>query len=232
MPEVSINASTGASPQQAWAFIEDMDNWAPFLTGYQSHRKLDDRRSLWSVKGELGGLTRVAEFEVTITEWTEPRCVAFELQGLDEPFKGGGTFRIAPLTDFVPQQGEPAARPPARLPAHRWIARLRDWAARRILSLVFTTRPASVPGHEIQRDAGAAAARTALDCTLALNAGGGSGPIMNMLLAPMLPAIGQAMSARLVAALDAIAAAPPNPGSTAPRAPTDRPSRNPGELTA
>ena len=21
-----------------WAFVKDMDNWAPYLTGYQSHR--------------------------------------------------------------------------------------------------------------------------------------------------------------------------------------------------
>jgi carbon monoxide dehydrogenase subunit G len=96
VPAVEIQRPTSASPAAAWAFVSDMDWWAPLLTGYQSHEQIDDRRSRWTVRGELGGLTRLAEFDVVVTEWVEPARIAFTLEGRDDPFSGSGTFAIAP----------------------------------------------------------------------------------------------------------------------------------------
>ena len=37
-------------------FVSDMNNWAPFLTGYQKHEIIDDTDSIWTLKGEVGML--------------------------------------------------------------------------------------------------------------------------------------------------------------------------------
>jgi carbon monoxide dehydrogenase subunit G len=189
VPEVSLAADTAATPAEAWVFIENMENWAPFLTGYQRHETIDDRHSLWVVKGELAGLTLVAEFRVAITEWVAPSLVAFELEGVDEPFAGSGHFRIAAAAGTAAGTATPR-------PARGWWARLRDAIARRLLRGVFGQRGTAPPAVVV-----GAPAATRLECTLALNAGGGSGPIMNLLLAPMLPAIAQDMADRIIAAL-------------------------------
>ncbi|MET0547425.1 MAG: SRPBCC family protein [Caulobacterales bacterium] len=192
MPEVTLSAQCSATPQQAWAFVEHMDNWAPFLTGYQRHETIDERNSIWVVKGELGGLTRIAEFRVQITAWVEPERIAFELEGVDEPFAGHGIFSIAGA------QSDPSPAAPTMRPGI--LQRIRDWIARRILSQIFGST-------ETAKNQPTAAPNTRLTCTLALNASGGSGPIMNILLAPMLPAIAQDMADKIVAALDQRAAA-------------------------
>ena len=47
-----------------WDFVREMDNWAPFLTGYQSHEKQSEDESVWTLKGDLGSLTRTVTLQV------------------------------------------------------------------------------------------------------------------------------------------------------------------------
>lgn len=78
-----------------WQFVQDMNNWAPFTRGYQAHEVINDRESLWTVKGDLGPISRVTRFHVTITEWIEGEKVAFTVRGLNEPISGQGAIAIA-----------------------------------------------------------------------------------------------------------------------------------------
>jgi hypothetical protein len=98
-----------------WAFVQDMDHWARFVTGYQSHEKKSDTESVWTLKGDLGVLSRTLTFRVLITEWNGPSRVRFALEGQNEPMRGEGAFTIEAL---AADGSEPAPAPgPRRAPA-------------------------------------------------------------------------------------------------------------------
>jgi carbon monoxide dehydrogenase subunit G len=97
MAEHTHTVTTSAKPDTVWEFVSDMDRWAPFLLGYQSHEKRSDRESIWKIKGDVGSLTRIVDFRVLITEWTEPERVRFTLEGIGEPMNGDGSFLLEEL---------------------------------------------------------------------------------------------------------------------------------------
>ena len=94
MPEISYTTTMGAPRTEVWAFVRDVNNWAPFARGYQAHEVVDDRESVWTVKGDLGPISRVTKVRVTITEWIEGEKVAFTVVGLNEPISGEGAIRL------------------------------------------------------------------------------------------------------------------------------------------
>lgn len=95
MPETTYSTTTQLGPEELWAFVKDMDNWAPYLTGYQSHEKISEALSEWTLKGDAGPLARSVTFRVHVTEWNGPERVAFELEGLNEDMGGSGCFEIS-----------------------------------------------------------------------------------------------------------------------------------------
>ncbi len=193
MPAVSIERQVAASPEQAWAFIADMDNWAPLLTGYERHERFDDSRSRWTVRGELAGLTRVADIDVLITRWEAPTAIAFTLEGVDEPFTGSGEFSVLAAPPAVADAAAPAARP------GRW-ARLRTALVRWLLSRL--TKGAGAGEPPARDHAVAGQGGTLLRCNLEVTAGGGSGPIMNLLLGPILDTVAEDTAGRIIAAIE------------------------------
>ena len=86
----------GAPIEAVWRFTSDMDNWAPLVTGYQSHERLSDNESLWTLKGQIGQLSKAVTFRVRITEWDEPSRVAFTLEATNDNVAGSGAFSAAP----------------------------------------------------------------------------------------------------------------------------------------
>ena len=94
MPEVDYTAIIEVPRPTVWEFVRDMNNWAPFATGYQSHEVISDRESIWTVKGDVGPISRVTKFRVIITEWVEQEKVAFTVEGLNEPITGEGAITI------------------------------------------------------------------------------------------------------------------------------------------
>lgn len=95
MPEVTYTTTMKAPRAEVWDFVRDMNNWAPFTRGYQTHEVLNDNESVWTVKGDLGPISRVTKFHVTITEWIEGERVSFTVRGLNEPINGRGAITIA-----------------------------------------------------------------------------------------------------------------------------------------
>src|SRR4051812_32819245 len=98
MPEVAYTTEMRMPLDAVWAFVSDMNNWAPFLTGYQKHEIIDASDSLWTLKGEVGILSRIVELRAHVTEWVEPRKVSFTLTGVNEVVEGGGTLVLRRTT--------------------------------------------------------------------------------------------------------------------------------------
>ena len=105
MPEVEYTTTLSLPREAVWSFVKDMNNWAPFLTGYQRHEILSDTDSIWTLKGDVGVLARVVKLKAHVTDWSGPDRVAFTLTGLNEPVEGGG--------ELVMREGSnlPAAAP-------------------------------------------------------------------------------------------------------------------------
>src|SRR5262249_61078339 len=89
MPEVEYTTTMSLPPDAIWAFVKDMNNWAPFLTGYQRHEIQSDTDSVWWLKGDVGILSRTVQLQAHVTEWRGPERVAFTLTGLNEQVEGG-----------------------------------------------------------------------------------------------------------------------------------------------
>ncbi|WLR43386.1 SRPBCC family protein [Bacillus carboniphilus] len=78
--------------KEMWNYIQDMNNWAPLVPGYQIHKIFNEKRSIWHFKMDLGFMKPLVKMEVNITEWKEPSKVSFDLKGLNQPFEGSGFF--------------------------------------------------------------------------------------------------------------------------------------------
>ena len=165
MPEVTHSTVVGVPRDAVWAFVKDMDNWAPMLTGYQKHVRESDTDSVWTLKGDVGILARVVELAAHVTEWCGPERVSFTLTGQNEPVEGGGTLTLEPC--------EPSA--PAAAPRMGPFARLLAWLFALLHGKV--ARPALA---EAPREA------TRLTFTLRMDAGGAMGPLVNAMLAPAM----------------------------------------------
>ncbi len=92
MPSVEHTAVVNAPIENVWQYLEKMSNWAPFLKGYQKHEEINDKESIWTLKGDVGVLSRIVEIKITITEWIEMQKISFELEGITEKVTGNGTF--------------------------------------------------------------------------------------------------------------------------------------------
>jgi carbon monoxide dehydrogenase subunit G len=104
MPEISYTTTMQAPRADVWEFVRDIDNWAPLATGYQGHEVVDERESIWTIKGDVGPISRVTKFRITIEEWIEGDRVAFAVQGLNEPITGQGVIRLSdsgPRTEIL-----------------------------------------------------------------------------------------------------------------------------------
>lgn len=98
MPEAEHILEVKVPLSKVWDFVSDMDQWAPLVPGYVSHEKKGDRESLWTLKGDVGILTKKVTFQINIVEWTQPRKVAFTMKGVNENVSGKGYFLGEALT--------------------------------------------------------------------------------------------------------------------------------------
>lgn len=190
MAEASYSTTTRVPVGALWAFVEDMDNWARFVTGYQAHEKRSDTESLWTLKGDLGVMSRTLSFEVRITEWAVPSRVAFTLAGLNEPMAGEGAFTIE--ADGAPA---PAAAAPA--PRKGLFARLFEAIARWSLALVGgRAERAAAPAPE----AGVALSR--MSFRLRIDPGGPMAPMINAMIKPLLLPAAEQLADKILAHLE------------------------------
>jgi carbon monoxide dehydrogenase subunit G len=107
--EAEYTTTTRIPIAAVWDFVQEMDNWGRFVTGYQKHEKQSDVDSTWTLKGDVGVLSRTLTFQVKILEWNGPSRVSFTLDGVNEPMHGEGTFTLETVAG-ADQLGDVAAR--------------------------------------------------------------------------------------------------------------------------
>jgi carbon monoxide dehydrogenase subunit G len=188
MPEVEYTTRMNLEPEAIWDFVKDMNNWAPFLTGYQSHEVLSETDSIWTLKGDVGMLVRSVTMKVHITEWNGPERVSFTLTGINEEMDGGGTFamgRAAPVsTALVKEKPKTGGL----------FRRMMDTIARFFFRRKFGAGP--------QRKALTAAPASELKFTLRMDAGGKTAPLVNAMLGPALLPAAEDLANKIAAHLE------------------------------
>ena len=210
MAEAEYTTATRVPIDRVWDFVQEMDNWGRFVTGYQKHEKQDETHSTWTLKGDVGVLSRTLTFKVVITEWNGPGRVSFTLDGVNEPMRGEGTFTM--ITVSGDQLGEVAARlrlatrddgvtsvVPAA-PRKNFLFRLLESFWRWVLQLAGGGAPA--------RDAAATRAAaigdsmTQLSFKLRLAPGGPMAPMVEAMIRPLLLPAAEDLANRILAQLE------------------------------
>lgn len=190
MPEVEYSTSMALPTAVVWEFVKDMNNWAPMLTGYQKHEILDDTDSVWTLKGDVGILSRVVRLQAHVTEWIDQERVVFTLTGLNEKVDGGGVL----LMEEVKPEA-PAAT--VAKPKRRWFGRrFLDWFARRVFKRMHGDGPKRLAAAE------AGSAQAKLTFTLRMDAGGPTGPLVNAMLGPALLPAAEDLANKIAAHLE------------------------------
>jgi carbon monoxide dehydrogenase subunit G len=188
MPEVEYTTTLSLPRETVWSFVKDMNNWAPFLTGYQRHEILSDTDSIWTLKGDVGVLARVVKLKAHVTDWSGPDRVAFTLTGLNEPVEGGG--------ELVMRAG--AVLPSVTAVVKRSFGRrILDRLARFLYRLLNGRAPARTTARPLGDGEG-----SRLTFTLRMEAGGPTGPLVNAMLAPALGPAAEDLANRIAAHLE------------------------------
>jgi carbon monoxide dehydrogenase subunit G len=188
--EVEYSTTAKLPIGSIWEFVREMDNWAAFVAGYQSHAKQSETESVWILKGDVGVLARTVKFHVTVTEWAGPGRVSFTLKGLNEPMQGSGAFVMESVG---------AAGPAPAPPREGFVARLLAAIARFLFRLRYgrAERTAAAVG------AGPASAETRLTFRLRVDPGGPMAPMVNALMKPLLVPAAEDLANRILAHLEA-----------------------------
>jgi carbon monoxide dehydrogenase subunit G len=188
MPEVEYTTTLSLPREAVWDFVKDMNNWAPFLTGYQRHEILSNEDSIWTLKGDVGVLARIVRLKAHVIDWSGPDRVAFTLTGLNEAVEGGG--------ELVMREGS-GIQAPAPIVKRSLMRRALDAFARWLYRLV--------NGKGVQRAAPRSqngVAGSSLTFTLRMEAGGPTGPLVNAMLAPALLPAAEDLANKIAAHLE------------------------------
>lgn len=110
MIEAEYSIELALPPEDIWRYVEVIPNWAPLVVGFQKLELVDDRRSRWTLRGDVGILARDVEIQADITRWEPPAHAEFQLTGVTERLSGQGTFHLTPLPDAAGR--EPAGGGP------------------------------------------------------------------------------------------------------------------------
>ena len=189
MAETEFSTTAKLPVETVWDFVRDMDNWASFLTGYQSHDKRSDTESIWTLKGDVGSLQRMLRFRVRVTEWAGPERVRFELEGENEPMTGDGDFRIARYEEASDEPSAP--RRPGLLA--RWLEA--------ILRVLFRRAHGEVQRGE-GADSGPGEGVVKLTFRLRLEPGGPMAPMIDAIIKPAMTIAAEDLSQKIVAHLE------------------------------
>ncbi len=211
MPEVEYRTTMKLAPEQVWEFVRDMNNWAPFLTGYQRHEIESETDSIWTLKGDVGVLSRTVRLKAHVTEWNGPERVAFTLTGIDDVVEGGGMLSIAKPAQNDSHNGDSQNNLQNNSQNNSRNDGSQNDAApqkkfglwRRMMNAFFRWLFRRMNGPGVKRLAPAhAEAASQLTFTLRMEAGGPSGPLVNAMLAPALMPAAEDLANKIAAHLE------------------------------
>jgi carbon monoxide dehydrogenase subunit G len=191
MAETEYATSARLPIETIWDFVQDMDNWAAFVQGYQRHEKQSETESQWVLKGDVGVLARTLQFKVLITEWSGPERVTFQLEGVNEPMKGEGSFTLERYEEAGPAAAEPS-------PRKGFFARL----AQRIARFAYRLFRGRVE-RGAAAGAGPGAGMARMTFRVRLDPAGPMAPMINAMIKPMLLPAAEDLANRILATLEA-----------------------------
>lgn len=199
MAEATYTTTTRIPLDRVWAFVQEMDNWGRFVTGYQKHEKQDEKHSTWTLKGDVGVLSRTLTFEVEIVEWNGPERVSFTLTGVNEPMQGAGTFTMRTVG------GESRARaaglsvetlpPPRRNAIFRLLEAFWRW-------LLGRAGDGAVREADATQAAAVGDSMTELRFELSLKPGGPMAPMVDAMIRPLMLPAAENLANRILAELE------------------------------
>jgi carbon monoxide dehydrogenase subunit G len=189
MPEVEYSTHIDLPPDTIWEFVKDMNNWAPFLTGYQKHEIIDDTDSIWWLKGDVGVLSRMVELKAHVTEWMGPEKVSFTLTGVNEAVEGAG--RLVMVQEQVSSDDTTPSPPPKKS----------------FLDLIFgflfrLFNKNTSDRKEIDAPSLSGGLGSRLTFTLSMEAGGATAPLVNAMLGPAMKPAAEDLANKIAAHLE------------------------------
>ncbi|MFI7033734.1 SRPBCC family protein [Microbispora rosea] len=215
MPQIRYTVQIATPVERVWAFVEHLPNWAPLMIGYQKVVEVNDRQSIWTLKGDMGMLAREVDLQADITLWEPLKRVEFTLTGLTEKLSGSGSFTLEPATGNDAREAEtPAEKSPApAAPApRRKRRRLREAFARFQARMMRRMMKRAEGADEAVRAAAATIASAPADSSgagslltfeLQVQPGGPMAPMLEVLMAPMLEPAVSDLTKGIRAALEA-----------------------------
>ncbi|MDJ0785302.1 MAG: SRPBCC family protein [Myxococcota bacterium] len=190
MPEVEYTTTAKLPVETIWEFVREMDNWATFVAGYESHEKASEDDSTWVLKGDVGVLARTVKFAVHVDEWAGPERVRFSLKGLNEPMEGSGTFLLS-------VHEEEGASPEPGAPRDGFFTRLFTAIARFFYGLVHGRAERAESA-----DAGPGSGMSRLVFRLRVDPGGPMAPMVNAMMKPMMMPAAEGLANQIMATLE------------------------------
>jgi carbon monoxide dehydrogenase subunit G len=218
--EVEHTAVIAVPVDQVWNYVQDMANWAPFVVGYRALRVVDDRTSIWTVRGDVGMLAREVDLRVEVTDWRPGQGVEFTVCALTERLDGSGSVALAPWDpESVEAPADEDATPGPSLRRRSRVAsalaKLRRRIARAILRRLDRGRPRSVAPRPVVQPRSASPAPlgdgsakptctggTRLSFQLSLSPGGPMAPMFELLMAPLLEPAAEDLTAAIRGVLE------------------------------
>ena len=192
MAEVEYATTAKLPVETIWEFVREMDNWAPFLTGYQSHEKQSDDESIWTLKGDVGSMTRTVKFQVDVTEWAGPERVTFTLKALNEAVEGEGAL-LMERYDAAPAEAAPAETIEPGLFSRVMTAILRFFFRRKYGETERGEHANAEPGEGMAK----------LTFKLRLDPGGPMAPMVNAMIKPAMLIAAEDLANKIVGHLEA-----------------------------
>lgn len=198
MAEATYTTTTRVPLGRVWEFVQEMDNWGRFVTGYQKHEKRDDKHSSWTLRGDVGVLSRTLTFAVEIVEWNGPERVSFTLTGVNEPMQGAGTFTMTTVAGAGGAVATPAPVAPRKNAFFRLLEGFWRWLLGRAGD--GATRAATAT-----QAASAGDALTELRFELSLTPGGPMAPMVDAMIRPLMLPAAENLANRILAELEGVA---------------------------
>ncbi|WP_121640229.1 CoxG family protein [Virgibacillus sp. Bac330] len=99
MPNTICERNIKINIDNMWSFISDLNNWAPLVPGYEQHKMVNQKTSIWVCEGKVGSFQKTVQLTVIITEWNEPEKISFQLSSSNQMLTGNGTVCANKLSD-------------------------------------------------------------------------------------------------------------------------------------
>lgn len=179
-----------ADIDELWEYMSHFENWAPHVIGFQKLEVVDDIRSIWTLRGDVGILAREVDIQVDLGEQVPGERAEFTLTGLTEKISGTGSFRMRPLgTGDDADEAAQDAPSSTTNSSKRWQRGLYNVVSRGMRSSSSEQEASSTTAATstvTENDELEPRGKSRLTFKLEVSPGGPMAPMLEVLMAPML----------------------------------------------